>query len=719
MLLLVSIFFLAVSFSSAQAMCTGAITITSPESGDVWYGSREIVWDDSSLSCDAGETVDLVLYKSGNLQFVFASNVLISDLTYDFDTTGAEYGEDFVDDDDYQIGVRITSQHAIQDHSEMFEILNNIPDPLTDFEIDLNHDWNLISSPLVMEETNIEQVLADIEDNVVTVWYFDSEIDNWRWYVPSEDKSTLNTFEDGNSYFIDMSSSDTLLVDGYYYSDMNNGEGLPPEYNYYAGWNMIGYTRSAPDEELKSDDYFADQYDLLNVHKFDTATQQYYLVSGPNMLIPGDGYWAYKNGDGNFVIPELPMVFRGEARINGESVEGSTSVYAELSNNVYLAEVENGEFVVMVNADEDDDTIRFYVENKAAGVVIFESGRYYSNLDLDVEIQSELLSVEVEIDSDPQYRMSEVEVEIEVEAGPQNIENIEARIVCDYLDIDESISISDINAYDDEHEDIEFQIPRDAEAGEYECYVYVIGQDENGVWISVETAEFLEVKVEEHHLKVSEIYLEQEEYFSGAVMRGRVLVDNLGTQDATEVMLRVYSLDVDYNHGYDLKDITTEGRLRYDLTIPLAEDLEAGTHRINAAITMYPYEDEQEARGLGEDLNLELYVQVKLPDVEVPEDPEPVPETPAKKSTKSSRYVPYSGSHGGSRSGGFIARSSWFSDTPESTDSPIYGTDIVVIDESDPGTDVIYQQIIDTNSKSVCDGSMRGFFRCLFDWLNR
>jgi len=63
-------------------------------------------------------------------------------------------------------------------------ILTTLP---STYEISLYSGWNLISLPLIPDSSNIEDVLAGIEGNVISVWAYDAETENWRLCAPPLD----------------------------------------------------------------------------------------------------------------------------------------------------------------------------------------------------------------------------------------------------------------------------------------------------------------------------------------------------------------------------------------------------------------------------------------------------------------------------------------------------------------------------------------------------
>gem|GEM_PF-1980653 len=144
-------------------------------------------------------------------------------------------------------------------------------------DISLSEGWNLISLPLIPDDSSIDVVLADISNSVNMVEYYYNngpEDQGWLWYQPGVAESTLTTMEDGKGYWVNMSSSATLTITG---SQMPPAGELPPTYPVAEGWNLIGFKSTA---DMTNTDY------LINLN-------------------PGTGYtvlWGYDPDEGYFNV---------------------------------------------------------------------------------------------------------------------------------------------------------------------------------------------------------------------------------------------------------------------------------------------------------------------------------------------------------------------------------------------------------------------------------
>ncbi len=81
-------------------------------------------------------------------------------------------------------------------------------------DISLLEGWNLISLPYTPEDPSIEVILADISDNVLIVYGFDAETDEWFSYFPGFPGSTLIEMADDMGYWIYVDSDVTLTIYG-------------------------------------------------------------------------------------------------------------------------------------------------------------------------------------------------------------------------------------------------------------------------------------------------------------------------------------------------------------------------------------------------------------------------------------------------------------------------------------------------------------------------
>ena len=176
--------------------------------------------------------------------------------------------------------------------------------PVSSFDISLKPGLNLISLPLVPDDSAIEAVLASILDQVETVWHYDTAgpVPKWRSYGPGA-PSDLTTMEDGLGYWVkikDGAGGDVVLA-------MSGQETPSASYEVVKGWNLIGFksvSAMAPEE------YFGELIgDIEAVMGFD-GNALFEVLPSPARprLMPGQGYWLHMNVAGTIVPgPVKPM----------------------------------------------------------------------------------------------------------------------------------------------------------------------------------------------------------------------------------------------------------------------------------------------------------------------------------------------------------------------------------------------------------------------------
>jgi hypothetical protein len=156
------------------------------------------------------------------------------------------------------------------------------------FPILLDAGWNLMSLPLIPNNPDSEDVLADISGDVDSVYYYDAA-GGWLSYIPNESGNTLLTMEDGKAYWIDMNAAATLLVDGY---ELPSGGGVSmPEYPVEVGWNMVGFKSTAAD--MAANVYLnAMDGKYTRIYGYDAGDGAYFSLPFANLMVPGLGYWV-------------------------------------------------------------------------------------------------------------------------------------------------------------------------------------------------------------------------------------------------------------------------------------------------------------------------------------------------------------------------------------------------------------------------------------------
>ncbi len=153
------------------------------------------------------------------------------------------------------------------------------------YAIDLVEGWNLISLPLIPNNTAIEAVLTGV--TVESVWNYTAPYspDSWSSYFPGFPPN-LVTMVDGKAYWVNLTATGTIHLEGV---EMSSGAVAPPTYDVVEGWNFIGFKSLTPREAQKYLLGIAGSYTMI--YGFDADTQGYYAVPFDQNLEPGKGYW--------------------------------------------------------------------------------------------------------------------------------------------------------------------------------------------------------------------------------------------------------------------------------------------------------------------------------------------------------------------------------------------------------------------------------------------
>lgn len=165
----------------------------------------------------------------------------------------------------------------------VFKIIDS---SIVEFKRFMNKGWNLISIPIQLANTSINEFLKSIYGKYESVWTFDTNNKNWKQLnVNLPDwANDLYTIEPEKGYWVNMLYESTLIVT----EKLINNLAI----DLVEGWNLVGYNDiiSRPIEIA-----------LLSIHEsFDSvwSYDQEYKVYSKNKHLdnlktmdPGNGYW--------------------------------------------------------------------------------------------------------------------------------------------------------------------------------------------------------------------------------------------------------------------------------------------------------------------------------------------------------------------------------------------------------------------------------------------
>jgi len=155
-------------------------------------------------------------------------------------------------------------------------------------------------------------------------------------------------------------------------------------------------------------------------------------------------------------------------------------------------------------------------------------------------------------------------------------------------DADGDEDVGDIDADEDENFKIEFDIPEDIEADEYDVIILVEGEDENGAKHSIEWDD-VKIKIEKdrHDIWITKASVSPSKISCSRNINVDIELKNQGEDEEDEVVLRIESsaLDIDYEDTSipELEEGAYDEDTEYSNSYPfeISDDVRAGTYQIN------------------------------------------------------------------------------------------------------------------------------------------
>ena len=179
-----------------------------------------------------------------------------------------------------------------------------VTQPLISCNITLATGWNLISLPLIPDNTDINNIICAANlasanpSNISLVYSFNTSSGQWM-YWNGTGASTIHSIVDGRGYWFYADAADILTLYG-------TAAGHPgPDYDVLSGCNQIGFTSTtamAPETYLTT--VIAD-CGLL--YQWTGTGWNWWMNGNPSNsltnMAPGYGYWLYMNSDGIITPP--------------------------------------------------------------------------------------------------------------------------------------------------------------------------------------------------------------------------------------------------------------------------------------------------------------------------------------------------------------------------------------------------------------------------------
>ncbi|UCG69563.1 MAG: PQQ-binding-like beta-propeller repeat protein [Thermoplasmata archaeon] len=178
------------------------------------------------------------------------------------------------------------------------------------FSIPLKEGWNMISIPLNTTNTQLEDILSDIDGNYIGVqWYNMSDLqDPWKHYhVDKAGKNDLSNIDNKMGIWILMRVDDTLTVIGF--------EPVPPttDIELKIGWNFVGYpsltSRSSGTGAGEAFESISGSFDLVQYYNASDVLDPWKEWDpgsySPDDLLevkPGYGLWIHITNDCTWTV---------------------------------------------------------------------------------------------------------------------------------------------------------------------------------------------------------------------------------------------------------------------------------------------------------------------------------------------------------------------------------------------------------------------------------
>jgi len=198
----------------------------------------------------------------------------------------------------------------------------SIASTLSAFNLEFMPGWNLISLPLIPDNSSVEAMFGNV-DGIESVWSYDANSSSWYVYNPDPSApDNLDTVETGKGYWVLTNSSSFTTIQvpnaplppvavpikvNYTGVYLQAGQ-VPPTYDVYQGWNLIGFhseVNMTASEYLSGLTYptrtwtsligYDNYVDFKNNKVADGIFDR---LRPADYMKPGSGYWLYVKQSG-------------------------------------------------------------------------------------------------------------------------------------------------------------------------------------------------------------------------------------------------------------------------------------------------------------------------------------------------------------------------------------------------------------------------------------
>ncbi|MFA5888746.1 MAG: hypothetical protein WC857_00730, partial [Candidatus Paceibacterota bacterium] len=282
-----------IAYSSTTDITPPVVTLNSPNGAESWVGSSShvITWTATDNVTPAG-SIDIKLEYSTNGSGTW--NTIVASTGND----GA-YLWTVPDSASTNVLVKVTATDAATNagsdlSNAVFTITSTPAHICTDAgggnwtcSISLSTGWNLISLPVIVNNTAIANVLSGISN--YTIQYYNNSTGLWKTYN-SSGVGDLTTVEDGKGYWINMTAPATLTMTG---TKAPAAPDHAPTYSVASGWNLVGFKSTISQ--------------LTSAYLSNLSTISYTLLNFSNEnknsgnMDSGKGYWLWASSAGNII----------------------------------------------------------------------------------------------------------------------------------------------------------------------------------------------------------------------------------------------------------------------------------------------------------------------------------------------------------------------------------------------------------------------------------
>ena len=231
---------------------------------------------------------------SVNKNIVFAAYASIGNITnytWDFDdgtitsTDAPTIMHSYDSAGDYSINLTVTDRHGAS--NTINKAITVCPLGEDNYSLQLNTGWNLISLPLMPDDTDVLDVMNSLAGNWNSVWSY--ETGNWKRYdlTGPDFLNDLTTIEPGKGYWLNMKSDDTLSLSG--------SEPTTKSISLSAGWNLVSYNSLNSKSTTEAMNSVTGNWN--SIWSYEAGIWKRYDLTGPDFLNdltslePGKGYW--------------------------------------------------------------------------------------------------------------------------------------------------------------------------------------------------------------------------------------------------------------------------------------------------------------------------------------------------------------------------------------------------------------------------------------------